>query len=202
LSTTLGRARSQGTAARWGDGGGVGNVVACHGGGAPGWVPGTVRVRVADGRPLGFGRGKRPRQERLGPPPDGERLLMSAQAPLTVAQRKRCRAKDTKARRSPIEEPAWVARKVGVGVYNTKVSESTDVGCVIMSVLCAVLCSLRSKLSNIFQLASTKQCRVIQRVRPGCRYRMVQARPSEVTMAYSYSPRRNRLISRNCTSSL
>ena len=38
--------------------------------------------------------------------------MMSAQAPLTVAQRKRCRARDTKARRSPIEEPAWVARKL------------------------------------------------------------------------------------------
>ena len=111
-SATLGTAGSQGTAVRWGNGGGVGNVVACHGGGAPRWVPGTVRVRVAAGRPLGSGRGKRPRQERLGPPPEGERSLMSAQAPLTVAQRKRCRAKDTKARRSPIEEPAWVARKL------------------------------------------------------------------------------------------
>ena len=69
-------------------------------------------VRVAAGRPLGSGRGRRPRQERLGPLPEGERSLMSAQAPLTVAQRKRCRAKDTKARRSPIEEPAWVARKL------------------------------------------------------------------------------------------
>ena len=108
-SAALGRAGSQGNAARWGNGGGVGNVVVCHGGGAPRWVPGTVRVRVAAGRPLGSDRGKRPRQERLGPPPEGERSLMSAQAPLTVAHRKRCRAKDTKARRSPIEEPAWVA---------------------------------------------------------------------------------------------
>ena len=38
--------------------------------------------------------------------------MMRAQAPLAVAQRKRCRAKDTKARRSPIEEPAWAARKL------------------------------------------------------------------------------------------
>ena len=105
-SGTLGRAGSQGTAVRWENGGGAGEVVVCHGGGAPRWTPGTIRVRVAAGRPLGFGRGSRPRQELLGPPPEGERSLMSAQAPLTVAQRKRCRAKDTKARRSPIEEPA------------------------------------------------------------------------------------------------
>ena len=108
-SGTLGRAGSQGTAVRWENGGGVRKVVACHGGGAPRWMSGTIRVRVAAGRPLGSGKGRRPRQERLGPPPEGERSLMRAQAPLAVAQRKRCRAKDTKARRSPIEEPAWVA---------------------------------------------------------------------------------------------
>ena len=45
-------------------------------------------------------------QERLYPPPEGERSSMSAQAPLAVAQRKRRSAKDTKARRFPIEEPA------------------------------------------------------------------------------------------------
>ena len=111
-SGALGRAGSQGTAVRWENGGGVGKVVACHGGSATRWMSGTIRVRVAAGRPLGSSKGRRPRQERLGPPPEGERSLMSAQAPLTVAQRKRCRAKDTKARRSPIEEPAWVARKL------------------------------------------------------------------------------------------
>ena len=41
----------------------------------------------------------------------------------------------------------------------------------------------RQHFSDICYLASTKQCRVIQRVRPDCRYRMVQVRPSEVTMA-------------------
>ena len=38
--------------------------------------------------------------------------MTSAHILLTVAQRKRCTAKDTKARRSPIEVPVWEARKL------------------------------------------------------------------------------------------
>ena len=38
--------------------------------------------------------------------------MVSAQPYLKEAQRKRHKAKDTKARRSPNEEPAWEAREV------------------------------------------------------------------------------------------
>ena len=81
-SATLGRAGSQGAAVRWENGGGVGNVVACHGDGAPRWLPGTIRVRVAAGRPLGSGKGKSPRQERPGAPPEGGALIDERTGPL------------------------------------------------------------------------------------------------------------------------
>ena len=44
---------------------------------------------------MGFGRGRRPRQKRPNSPLEEGRSLMTAQAPLKVAQRKRRRAKYT-----------------------------------------------------------------------------------------------------------
>ena len=91
---------------------------------APRWLPGTIRVRVAAGRPLGSGRGKRPRQERLGPPPDGERSLMSAQAPLSVAQRKHCMAQALHGVRH--EGPALAHRGAGVGGHGVNEAHRAD----------------------------------------------------------------------------
>jgi hypothetical protein len=90
--------------------GGAGNSMRSHGG----WAAcgsGAGRDWEAAGRGRGSPRGSRPRYLLPGWIPVGERLLMSAQAPLTVAQRSRCRAIVTKALRSPAEVPAWDARR-------------------------------------------------------------------------------------------
>ena len=90
--------------------GGAGNSVRSHGG----WAAcggGATRDWEAAGRGRGSPRGSRPRHLLPGWIPVGERLLMSAQAPLTVGQRSRCKEKVTKALRSPTEVPAWDARR-------------------------------------------------------------------------------------------